>query len=1685
MEDWLDLSDYGLQLLLVKSAKGHYLVVFGDNALSHLPKLKAMQFLETPRRPEMVTASVPLRNDGTLPPDRHPTLARWQAAFPNARQVPYDRAVHFRDHSTQAAVVRNAPVTMAMPATVLGLNKSGQEVVADANGVRWAKDDRGSHFAEGGPGDTVVSPATFLRAHREGTVEPDLLALCAEGFCEQAFRGNNPLREDDFGLFLSVTHPVAPAPGSDPYRAARDAVEAASARMTHRKGRNALAAAFNASVTFHDRLGFLSDGRGPATRGAAGPLGIAAQGLAGTEATLKGRRVLVHNPGMGNAFSGFPASCEVSFSGDVDADGTRRMLAVNGLRAGTARPGDAHDAQVVELRRAGGGPAPTPAGPLTRADLAEALRILAGRADEGNSAFVLDGPANDAERQEFAAFRDHVSQAYSFDGEAVVDGATWAGTDAADAKHLLAVGWRRVAPDAQAFPPVPRQVHDWGALFKWRSDVVRDRPAMPAPSPAAAAGGAKGLVGGAKSAFNEFQAPYACASRIGAPRTMVPRNLEGATKAALRRVMERKGDVDALVAAEYGYTPAEMASIFSPEQVDALALRVSAEDRGRGFLVADQMGVGKGRFLAACIRRSILKGKRVLFLTERQTNLSDIVRDLRHTKTLDLLNYRIVNDGVQVINEDTKEVERRSDPRPEIDAILASGRWPDDGTNLILGTYSQFSANLERSASDAEAPERGVRNAKSKWLVTAVDERCDIVADECHNAASHTSNVSKNLSQALARSPTPVFSSASFAHKGSHMPFYAPLLPDGMTSEELSHMLDKGGESFQEVLSGMLVSDGVMIRREFDLSDLVIETIVDSARIERNRDVMDAIAPVLSAFSSLDELAAARVATMNAAAREQAQGEREPRPRGRRRRGEAPQEERRGSVTRAGHGSFLYSITRLVLSSLKVDMTVDLALASLRNDEKPVIFVENTVESLLSEVGIDADAEDTGLGPDIRTLFRRVLRQSVSARDRTGAVETRRDLREGSDALASAHDRVAAMIEDLPPIPLSAIDEIKRRIGEAGFTCGEITGRSLEVLDGKVVRRAVPNPTEVKNDFNSGHLDAVVINNSGATGVDLHAGVRFADQRRRHMIEHQIPSDVVKATQGRGRTNRYDQVVAPRYTTPLAGLPAEVRLAALDNARMRRLSATTTSNRHTASLSRGIPDLINQVGDAVCAEYAQKRPDVMRLLGFKVTDIEENSDRNLRQELATEADLKEFVTKRRKAASVGDETSKVADSKRSANEILSRLIMLPVSLQEKVCAELTAEYHAAIEELEAKGETPLRTHELPGIVHPRTKNGVVEQEVFEGSDVEDPDSVFDEPLYMVDAALERVAKAMTGDDLLQLVEMGESATGRKRQCLDRLASGMEEILRDYLPENMPSVALALEAGSERVRRQKGIIEAMAVALETLGPGSEVSYTVEGERVRAIVTGVTYAERGMEHVPGSYRVDFAAPGDARTRSMSLRTLMRDPAFEVGPGLASENADRIVKGFDNAVNVTVSSVKLMRNNVYRGLRLAVEHGIGSLKMYRLADGTLERGVVVSKNMHHLKAVPVPIEGYDMAVAALKKGFELIGDNRGGDKLLTLKSTDGETVVVKLPPASSRRYGHIYEDPTIRNLANRVGQDAKGSTTVTVAATEMRGIMKGLKATGTGLWTTSVARDWANGYLRENRRREEADDLLPAYA
>ena len=59
---------------------------------------------------------------------------------------------------------------------------------------------------------------------------------------------------------------------------------------------------------------------------------------------------------------------------------------------------------------------------------------------------------------------------------------------------------------------------------------------------------------------------------------------------------------------------------------------------------------------------------------------------------------------------------------------------------------------------------------------------------------------------------------------------------------------------------------------------------------------------------------------------------------------------------------------------------------------------------------------------------------------------------------------------------------------------------------------------------------------------------------------------------------------------PSTGLPGEMRLIAMQNTKLRQLSANTTSNQDNAALAKHIPDLLNPLGNQIARRWVTQNP---------------------------------------------------------------------------------------------------------------------------------------------------------------------------------------------------------------------------------------------------------------------------------------------------------------------------------------------------------------------------------------------------------------------------------------------------------------------------------------------------------------
>lgn len=1088
---------------------------------------------------------------------------------------------------------------------------------------------------------------------------------------------------------------------------------------------------------------------------------------------------------------------------------------------------------------------------------------------------------------------------------------------------------------------------------------------------------------GAFVADNAYQARYASASRIGEPTSLVPKELAAAMRVALDRIVSNYGSVDEKVARECGYDPSELGKYFAPEQVDGIALMINAEERGRGAVCGDGTGAGKGRQIMAMVRRAVLRGQRCLVFSESAANLSDLMRDAKHIGSLDLVKPLVVNDE-KLIDEDTKKEFATLD-RSILDAAIERNEWPE-GVQVVMTTYSQFN----RSPEDSE---------KAKWLRSIVDDSVTLVGDEIHNAASLSSNVSENYSFIKENAGAVISASATHAKEARNLAFYKEIFPSDIDIPELLAMMVKGGEPFQEVVSDMLAADGVFFRRETDLSEIDFEQLVDTDGLDENREIADKLSVIASEITALSE----EIAPLAEARAER--------------------------VRTTAIGSALYHVTRLLNAALLAPFLADRAVEALKAGEKPAFMLENTVGQLLEEARM-ADGSE----PTFRHVLRRVLDQIVASGDKDGPD---RMIALMPPETRAAYDGVVALIDDFPPIPASIIDTIKRRVRAAGYTVGEITGRSLEVNDdGVVVPRRERNKAVIKNAFNSGELDVVVMNATGATGMDLHAGRRFKDRRRRVLYEVQGPKDVLKQIQGYGRFSRRDQETAPRIVFGASGLPFEARLAAMRNRKLRRLSANVQSNRNNTYLVGNIPDLLNPVGDAVITRYAEVRPDLLRRLCLvdryesrtKLVDVADGSTGfKLDPEKSTELMTEEDAARERREETSAARNGERGDETRTANEFLSRLALLPCREQERILRELTAEYEMQIAELDSLGANPLRPREFEGIVT------VGKTKLFEGSLDTGANSAFEAPMYLMEANVERHVDPMPSSVLIDELDRATAVYEEVVTRIDTVVRNRERYLASYLQDGHISVADAMAKGDKRIVSMVTDIEQLKQAIDAFVPGRQISFIdADGIARPAIIAGIELPWEGSEHLINSYRMKIAIPGMEKLKEYGVETILRNNGvgsidrasgkleIRTEDGLHGNKYDDIIGMFDNAGRKRHERATFLVGNVFRAVRYATQFRLGSLVSFVDAAGRRHRGVHINRQAEkRLSQIAVRIEGIDQAKKALSRGIEINSSPTGSGRNLIITPVSDGHYDVTLPEPYVRRGVRQWPSEEYRSL------------------------------------------------------------------
>lgn len=802
---------------------------------------------------------------------------------------------------------------------------------------------------------------------------------------------------------------------------------------------------------------------------------------------------------------------------------------------------------------------------------------------------------------------------------------------------------------------------------------------------------------------------YVPQSNSGKIGSVLPTNMAS----PLESILSQFEDIDGYVMDRLQYpSKEELYQALAAEQVDSVALGIYQIENGNALIIGDQTGVGKGRQAAALIRYGVLNGYKPIFLTEKPHLFSDIYRDMRDIGS-GQMNPFIINDKSADSDPSMTDEAGAVIYKPLSSAskkpIYAKGEIPEEYDYVVV-TYSQLSGSIDKVS------------AKKEFFASIASDNI-IIADESHNAGG-AGNTGQFLQNIVPTTKGMVFLSGTFAKRPDNMPIYAlktGMSEANMSSSEMAEAIQKGGVPLQEIMSKGLVDLGQMVRRERDFTGVNIdwETLSDSK--ESHAQTFNA---VIDIFNDLIHFQREHITPIVEQLNDMMKAE------------HGGAEKTKGTsdlgVSNTPFASKTFNLVRQLLLSLKAEDVSRETISELRAGRKPVIAIANTMESFLKDMNIQ-DGDVLGnvdysltLKKGLDGLFR------YTERDFSGNPVYKylsvNDLSEEGKTIYN--DLVKKIKQASSGITISPIDVIKKRIREAGYKVGEMTGRDIE-LDiqdngGAIVsKRTDKNKKKLARDFNAGDIDVLIINQSGSTGISLHASEKFNDKRQRVMLSAQTQLDVNTEIQLRGRIDRTGQLVRGAYRYIISPIPAEQRLIMMFKAKLKSLDANTTSSQKSKTNEIEVVDFLNKYGDEIVTEYLKENRNIndklLDPLGF-----DSMSDESV------------------------DELEKVDGA---SNKVSGRVALLNVAEQEAFYNEVSERYTSHLKYLEDNNANDLEIKVLPLEAEVKDKKVIVS-----GSNNGNP---FSENSWLETAEVNVLRKPMTQAEIK--AEMATYMEGKDNQ----------------------------------------------------------------------------------------------------------------------------------------------------------------------------------------------------------------------------------------------------------------------------------------------------------------------------------
>ena len=1094
--------------------------------------------------------------------------------------------------------------------------------------------------------------------------------------------------------------------------------------------------------------------------------------------------------------------------------------------------------------------------------------------------------------------------------------------------------------------------------------------------------------------------PHSQAASVG---TLVPKAMAESIDNSITEVEREVGDVDEYVAEALHMDPETLREKFSAEQIDALVLAIRNAEAGKGFIIGDQTGIGKGRVVAAMIKYAIENDKVPIFVTEKPNLYSDMIRDLDDigmTKELGLDTAKprifITNSSesipytlLRTVNGEVTENNltlKAPKTGKALDEMMKGMQEKESlgDYKVIFTTYSQLQA-VKKNETERQ------RFIKSFGLGNYM------IFDESHNAggAGETQARSKEQRESQKEGKSlatgraafvrdlvdnafgTFFSSATYAKRPDVMDLYSStdmkLAVDNIN--ELADAIKLGGIPMQQIVANMLTKVGQYIRRERTFAGVSYQTQETKVDKQTAENMATSMRDIL-AFSRSKE---AVVKEMQKEFDKSG--------------GRASIEGEKTQIQSANFGAIMHNLIDQMLLSLKAQDSIKHAVESLKNGEKVVMTVSNTMGSFLqsyaNEMGINV-GDPVNL--TFKDLYLRYLEKQrmLKIKGPNGEQQYRMTDQDLGPERLAAYNQIKTFIENagFGSAPISPIDYMHNELRKAGYKTEEITGRKVTLNYESGTPILTSRSANIKQRvgavraFNNGTADVIILNQAGSTGLSLHASSSFKDQRKRHMIIVQPEKNIDTHMQMLGRVHRTGQVVAPAYSQMMADIPAEMRPAAVLLKKMASLNANTTASRKSAVTAEGAVDFMNDYGGQIAQEYLRDNPEVHEAIGGKkVVDlIEDPTD-------AKEDDIRRLT---------------------------GYIPILPIKEQEEIYKDLIDRYNDLVERENSMGTNKLEAKAVD--LDAETLSAVPIT-----PDKGDP-SLFAQPAYMEKVDVKRTVKPYTKQEVQEMVSENLEG-GTQRQKVDKLMDGVRERAAEYGRKQIENLK---EKGADEVRidAAKGQLnlqyQHIKSILENYAVGQPISIkNNQGIFVYGVVTDLENKKKTANPVAGSdWKMHIAlANGDAKAITINFSQIgsiyqLNQENYINWYNPDTQQAENIpLKDlFDKGANVRREKRWMVTGNILAGFASDAVKNQGQIMSYTKADGTTGQGILMPRTYDFEKAAREAPIRLRSAADAMRFMNEVNGVITSADNVLRItKSSYGNQYQFNVP--SSKKEGGTY--------------------------------------------------------------------------